>query len=77
MGIVVLEADLELDGLKEVSLLFVGGVIEKLLDVLAHSGYEQTVSFPSKFEEVMAILTDCDFRHDEDSLPEELIRFLW
>lgn len=38
LGIIVLEADLEFDGLEEVSLLLVQGVVEKLLHVLAHSG---------------------------------------
>lgn len=28
-------------------------------------------------EPSVPVLTDCDFRHIEDSLPEELIRFLW
>ena len=39
LGIIVLEADLEFDGFEEVSLLLVEGVVEKLLDILAHSGY--------------------------------------
>lgn len=38
LGIIVFEADLELDRLEEVSLLLVEGVVEKLLHVLAHSG---------------------------------------
>jgi hypothetical protein len=38
LGIVVLEANLELDGLEEVSLLLLEGVIEQLLHICAHSG---------------------------------------
>jgi hypothetical protein len=38
LGVIVLEADLEFDGFEEVALLFVEGVVEKLLHVLAHSG---------------------------------------
>lgn len=41
LGIIVLEADLELDGLEEVSLLLIERIVEKLLHVLAHSGYFQ------------------------------------
>ena len=39
LRIIVLQADLEFDGLEEISLLLIEGVIEKLLYVLAHSGY--------------------------------------
>lgn len=39
LGIIVLEADLELDGLEEVSLLGLQGVFEEFLDVGTHSGY--------------------------------------
>lgn len=38
LRVIVLQADLEFDGLEEVSLLLVQRVIEKLLHVLAHSG---------------------------------------
>jgi len=38
LRIIILEADLEFDGLEEVSLLRVVGVFQKLLDVRAHSG---------------------------------------
>jgi hypothetical protein len=38
LRVIVLEADLELDGLEEVSLLLVQRVLEKLLHVLAHAG---------------------------------------
>ena len=38
LGIVVLEADLKLDGLEEVALLGVGGVVEQLLHVLSNAG---------------------------------------
>ena len=37
-GIIVLEADLELDGLEEVSLLRLQRVLEEFLDVVTHSG---------------------------------------
>jgi hypothetical protein len=39
LRIVVLEADLELDRLEEVSLLLVQRIVEKLLHILAHSGW--------------------------------------
>jgi hypothetical protein len=38
LGVVVLESDLELDGLEEVALLLILGVVEELLHVGAHSG---------------------------------------
>lgn len=38
LGIVVLEADLQLDGLEEVPLLLIEGVVKQLLDVRANSG---------------------------------------
>ena len=38
LGIIVLEANLELDGLEEVALLLVVGVVEEGLHVGAHSG---------------------------------------
>lgn len=38
LGVVVLEADLELDGLEEVALLLIERVVEELLHVGAHSG---------------------------------------
>ena len=38
LGIVVLQADLELDGLQEVTLLLIVGIIQELLDVRTHSG---------------------------------------
>lgn len=38
LRVIVLETDLELDGLEEVSLLGVGGVLKELLHVGAHSG---------------------------------------
>lgn len=40
LGIIVLQTDLELNGLEEVTLLLVERVVEKLLDILAHSGWE-------------------------------------
>ena len=39
LGVIVLQTDLKLDGLEEVSLLLVLGVVQKLPDILAHSGY--------------------------------------
>lgn len=38
LGIVVLQADLKLNGLVEVTLLLIERVVEKVLDILAHSG---------------------------------------
>lgn len=38
LGVVVLQTDLKLDGLEEVSLLLILRVVEQLLNVLAHSG---------------------------------------
>ena len=38
LRIIILEADLEFDGLEEISLLRLVGVFQKLLDVRAHSG---------------------------------------
>lgn len=38
LGVVVLQTDLKLDGLEEVSLLLILRVVEQLLDILAHSG---------------------------------------
>jgi hypothetical protein len=40
LRIIVLEADLQLDGLEEVALLGLQGVFEELLDVGSHSGWE-------------------------------------
>jgi hypothetical protein len=39
LRIIVLEANLELDGFEEVALLLVEGVVEKLLDIRANSGW--------------------------------------
>lgn len=41
LGVVVLQTDLELDGLEEVSLLLILRVVEQLLDILAHSGCDE------------------------------------
>lgn len=41
LGVVVLQTDLKLDGLEEVSLLLILRVVEQLLDILAHSGCNQ------------------------------------
>ena len=40
LRVIVLQADLEFDGLEEVSLLLVERVVEKLLHILAHSGWK-------------------------------------
>ena len=39
LGVIVLEADLELDGLEEVALLLVKGVVEELPNLGTHVGY--------------------------------------
>jgi len=71
--VIVLEADLELDGLEEVSLLGVEGVIEELLDLGTHSGYCNGLAFSSEpKKETFKVLTDCDFRH-VDSLPVDIL----
>lgn len=38
LGVIVLQTDLELDGLEEVPLLLIERVVQQLLDILAHSG---------------------------------------
>lgn len=38
LGVIVLQTDLKLNGLEEVTLLLVERVIQHLLDILAHSG---------------------------------------
>jgi len=38
LGVIILQADLKLDRLEEVSLLLIQRIVEKLLHVLAHSG---------------------------------------
>jgi hypothetical protein len=38
LGIIVLQSDLQLDGFSEVAFLLVGGVCEKVLDVLSNIG---------------------------------------
>lgn len=52
LRVIVLQSNLQLDGLEEVPLLCVVRIIEQLLHVRAHS-------------------SDCDLRHDGDSLPRE------
>ena len=44
LGIIVLEADLEFDGLEEVTLLGLKGVLKQLLDVGTHSGCGEKIS---------------------------------
>jgi hypothetical protein len=46
LRIIVLEADLELDGFEEVTLLGLEGVIQELFDVGTHSGCGAKVSIP-------------------------------
>jgi hypothetical protein len=51
LGVVVLQTDLELNGLGEVTLLLIERVVEKVLDILAHSGckrQEQLVARSSR-----------------------------
>ena len=38
LGVIVLQTDLKLNGLEEVTLLLVERVLQQLLDILAHSG---------------------------------------
>lgn len=38
LGVIVLQADLKLNGLEEVTLLLVERVVEEVVDILAHSG---------------------------------------
>lgn len=38
LGVVVLQTDLKLNGLEEVTLLLIVRVLQQLLDILAHSG---------------------------------------
>lgn len=40
LGVIVLQADLKLNGLEEVTLLLVEGVLQQLLDILTHAGCE-------------------------------------
>lgn len=47
LGIIVLQSDLELDGLEEVSLLDIERVIEKFLNVSTHSGYSEQLALRS------------------------------
>ena len=75
LRVIVLEADLEFDSLKEISLLGLERVLEELLDVGTHSGCgaQRLLVFHS-FHADQGVgseyRTDCDFRHD-DSLPVE------
>jgi hypothetical protein len=47
LRIIVLEANLQLDGLEEVALLGLQGVLEELLDVGSHSGWKKQSASPS------------------------------
>ena len=38
LGVIILQTNLQLNGLKEVTLLLVERVVEQLIDILAHSG---------------------------------------
>lgn len=49
LGVIVLQADLQLDGLEEVPLLLIERVVEQLLDILAHSGYSTQFPLVSYF----------------------------
>lgn len=75
LGVIVLQTDLKLDGLEEVSLLLILRVVEQLLDILAHSGCNgqrnQHAGQSSGMRKGRIELTDCDLRHDGDSLPKE------
>lgn len=45
LGVIVLQADLELDGLQEVALLGVVAVVEELSDILTHTGCTENCQF--------------------------------
>lgn len=51
LGIVVLEADLELDGLEEVALFIIVGVVQQLLDITTDSGYRCITPSATQFQE--------------------------
>ncbi len=79
LRIIVLEADLELDGLKEISLLRLERVLEELLDVATHSGwwrkYVSACSFQlrigfAEIKNLPTVILDI-----LDSLPVELVVF--
>jgi hypothetical protein len=48
LGVVVLQTDLKLNGLVEVTLLLIERVVEKVLDILAHSGCNETIAVSGK-----------------------------
>jgi len=48
LGVVVLQTDLELDGLLEVTLLLIERVVEQVLNILAHTGCEETIAVSDK-----------------------------
>lgn len=48
LGVVVLQTDLKLNGLVEVTLLLIERVVEKVLDILAHSGCNETRTVSGK-----------------------------
>lgn len=75
LGVVVLQTDLEFDGLGEVTLLLVERVLEEVGDILAHSGCEETMALVARsrdIKETWEERTDCDLRHDCYSLPKEV-----
>jgi len=61
LGVIVLQTDLQLDGLEEVPLLLVVGVVEQLLDILAHSGCFRDTQKTS--------VCDCSARNHQTSNP--------
>lgn len=86
LGVIVLQTDLKLDGLEEVSLLLILRVVEQLLDILAHSGCGRRKALVTDTQNTAMTIraetgeqrTDCDLGHDGDSLPKESVsKFLW
>lgn len=44
LRVIILQADLEFNGLEKISLLGVVGVIQQLLNILAHASYSEFIS---------------------------------
>jgi hypothetical protein len=79
LRIIVLQTDLKLDGLEEVTLLGLVGVLKELLHVGAHTGCRTLSAIDSNASDASNKHTDCDLRH-LDSLPIDksylMVRFV-